>query len=399
MQESVACGTFNEDGVELSVWKAKGKFTNEKYVRLIQQFGVQPLTDDLLARFQRLTGHRPHHLLRRGLFFAHRQFGELLDDYERGNKIFLYTGRGPTSDALHLGHVVPMQFTCWLQKVFDCFCVFQMADDEKYFFKDMEFHDVYHLGFRNARDVIAMGFNPEKTFVFSNRDQCRNPIYQKVVFDIMKHSRINDIISIFGLGLSGNAGTLIWPIMQTVPAFSEAFADIFDGKSITCLVCYAIDQDPYFRLARDVAPKLGYKKPCSLICQFLPALEGDAKMSSTNSGNAISNTIFMDDTRDMIAKKIKRYAFSGGRESLELHRLHGGNPDVDICYQLLRYFLDDDDQLADIEKKYRSGEMLTSELKAITIRIISDFIDEHQKSKSSVTNDMVKKFYNSDKKY
>ena len=34
---------------------------------------------------------------------------------EKGNKFFLYTGRGPSSEAMHLGHLVPFMFTKWLQ--------------------------------------------------------------------------------------------------------------------------------------------------------------------------------------------------------------------------------------------------------------------------------------------
>lgn len=31
----------------------------------------------------------------------------------------MYTGRGPSTDALHLGHTIPFSFTKWLQDVFD----------------------------------------------------------------------------------------------------------------------------------------------------------------------------------------------------------------------------------------------------------------------------------------
>lgn len=74
---------------------------------------------------------------------------------------------------------------------------------------------------------------------------------------------------------------MMWPIYQTTAAFSPAFNDIFKtDTNIKCLVVHAIDQDPYFRLARDVAPKLQYHKPCSIMCKFLPALDGMSKMSS-----------------------------------------------------------------------------------------------------------------------
>ena len=393
----------DSDAVVLTPWEAKGKFTNEKYAQLIKDFGVEPLTPELLERFERLTGQKAHKLLRRRLFFAHRHFEEILNDFEAKKPIFIYTGRGPTTDALHLGHIVPIEFTVWLQRVFNAFVIFQMADDEKYWFKDMSFDEIYNLGFKNAVDVIAMGFDPKKTFIFSNRDYSRNPAYQKVAFDILKNSRMIDIKKIFGLSETGCVGQMMWPIYQTTAAFAEAFEDIFGvGSKMKCLVAYAIDQDPYFRLARDVAPKLGYNKPCSLMCQFLPALEGTSKMSSTTDKTAkpgaLSNTIFMTDTPDLIKKKINKFAFSGGQPTVELHRELGGNPDTDISFQWLKYFMEDDDALNTIEESYRKGELLSGELKKITIEVVSALIKKHQECKTLVTEDLIKEFYDANKK-
>lgn len=40
-----------------------------------------------------------------------REFDKILDRYEQGKPFFLYTGRGPSSDSMHLGHMVPFVFT------------------------------------------------------------------------------------------------------------------------------------------------------------------------------------------------------------------------------------------------------------------------------------------------
>lgn len=42
------------------------------YNKLINQFGTRPIDDALLERFEKLTGRKPHILLRRGTFFSHR---------------------------------------------------------------------------------------------------------------------------------------------------------------------------------------------------------------------------------------------------------------------------------------------------------------------------------------
>lgn len=106
------------------------------YDRLIAQFGTQKLDATLIERFERITGQRAHRFLRRGIFFSHRDLAFILDLYEKGNKFYLYTGRGPSSEALHLGHTIPFHFTKWLQDVFNCPLVIQLTDDEKFLFKE-----------------------------------------------------------------------------------------------------------------------------------------------------------------------------------------------------------------------------------------------------------------------
>ena len=141
------------------------------YDKLIRQFGSQPIDASLLERFEKLTGQRPHRYLRRGLFFSHRDMHNILDLYEKGTKFYLYTGRGPSSEALHLGHMIPMQFTKWLQDVFDCPLVIQLTDDEKFLFKpDLKLDECHRLAYENARDIIACGFDLKKTFIFSDLD-------------------------------------------------------------------------------------------------------------------------------------------------------------------------------------------------------------------------------------
>lgn len=45
------------------------------------------------------------------LFLCYSDLNEILDLYENGQKFYLYTGRGPSSEALHLGHLIPFMFT------------------------------------------------------------------------------------------------------------------------------------------------------------------------------------------------------------------------------------------------------------------------------------------------
>ena len=61
-----------------------------------------------------------------------------------------------------------------------------------------------------------------------------------------------------------------------------------------------------------------------------------------------NSTIFLTDTPKQIEKKIKSNAFSGGRQTLEEHKQFGANLEVDIAFQYLKFFLEDDDKLNDI---------------------------------------------------
>ncbi len=52
---------------------------------------------------------------------AHRSLNEILDAVEKGQPFYLYTGRGPSSDAMHLGHLIPFVFTKYLQGMYALF--------------------------------------------------------------------------------------------------------------------------------------------------------------------------------------------------------------------------------------------------------------------------------------
>jgi tryptophanyl-tRNA synthetase len=108
-------------------------------------------------------------------------------------------------------------------------------------------------------------------------------------------------------------------------------------------------QDPYFRLTRDAAVKLKYPKPALIHSKFFPALQGPQTKMSASDPNS---SIYLSDTPQQIKNKIKRYAFSGGQETMEEHRRLGGNPDVDVAYQYLGFLLEDDEKYAKLATVY-----------------------------------------------
>ena len=375
-------------------WIVQGKI---KYDKLIEEFGTQIITEQLIQRFEKITQKQIHPWIRRGLFFCHRDLDFILDAYEKGQKIFLYTGRGPTSDALHLGHLIPFMFTKWLQDTFDCFLVIQLSDDEKYYFKENSFKEIYNLGKENAKDIIAVGFNPQKTFIFSNRDyRLSTPKFEELVSEINKSITFHTLTKIFGFNEQANVGMISWPSYQIAAAFSEAYPNLFVEKAY-CLIPYAIDQDPYFRLARDVAKKLKLLPPCSIIGKFIPPLTGnEGKMSSSVSKQS---TIFLTDDDSTIKNKVMKYSFSGGGGdgSLKDHRLYGGNIEKDIPCQYLKFFEMDDEKLNNIYKGFKEGKITCGEVKKILVDKLTYIIKEHQKKRNQITEEEINIFYNKDK--
>lgn len=217
----------------------------------------------------------------------------------------------------------------------------------------------------------------------------RQAFYENIL-KIQRLVTFNQVKGIFGFGDSDCIGKIAFPAIQAAPSFCTSFPQIFGTKKdIPCLVPCAIDQDPYFRMTRDVAPRLGYPKPALIHSTFLPALAGaQTKMSASDP----NNSVYLTDTANQIKNKINRYAFSGGGASIEEHREKGGNPDIDISYQYLKYFLDDDARLAEIETEYRAGRMLTGEIKKEIIGQLQKVVAEHQAKRKEITDEQLSKF-------
>lgn len=380
----------NEEEVDtVDPWNVTSKSeTGIDYDKLIKKFGSSKIDQVLLDRMEKISGKPVHHLLRRGIFFSHRDMHTILNEVEKGKPFFLYTGRGP-SNSLHIGHLIPFMFTKWLQETFDVPLVIQLTDDEKFLWKDLKLAETKKLARENARDIIALGFDVNKTFIFSDFENVGGKFYENMV-DIMKHVTFNQVRGIFGFDGSTNIGKIMFPAIQAAPSFSSSFPEIFGAKKdVHCLIPCAIDQDPYFRMTRDVAPSMKFKKPALLHSTFIPSLQGaQTKMSASDP----NTSIYVTDTAKQIKSKINKYAFSGGGATVEEHKEKGGNCDVDISYQYLTFFLEDDERLAQIKKDYTSGELLTGELKKLLIDTVTPIVMDIQERRKAVTDDLVSEF-------
>eukprot|EP00758_Cryptobia_borreli_P003715 Tbor_TRINITY_DN3939_c0_g1::TRINITY_DN3939_c0_g1_i1::g.873::m.873/K01867/WARS, trpS; tryptophanyl-tRNA synthetase len=359
------------------------------YDKLIRDFGCQHVTDDLITRCERLTGKPAHRFLRRGIFFSHRDLNKVLDLYEKGEPFYLYTGRGPSSQSMHTGHLVPFLFTKWLQETFNVPLVIQITDDEKFYFKDISVDEVEALAHENIRDIIALGFDKEKTFIFRDFEYIGH--MYRTVARIEKATTASQVKGCFGFKGDDNVGKWLFPAIQAAPSFSVCFPHIFPDtkKNIYCLIPQAIDQDPYFRLTRDVANRLGYLKPALIHSKFFPGLAGATGKMSSSVGAAV----FLTDTKKEITKKINS-AFSGGGGDVAQQLEFGALCSVDVPIQWLGFFMEDDDEYGRIQHEYTAGRMMTGAVKKILIDELVRITSQHQESRKKVTDEVVKEFCN-----
>ena len=372
---------FRKGEFSVTPWKVSGVIDYEK---LIKDFGVSKIDEKILQRVQKHTKEL-HFLLRRKVFFAHRDLQWLLDEYEKGNKFFIYTGRGP-SGPIHLGHVGTWMFSKWLQDKFGAELWFQFTDDEKFLFTDKSYEEIQKWTYENMLDVIAVGFDPKKThFIIDTKHA--NLLYPEAI-KFAKKITLSTVKAAFGFSNDRNIGEIFYTSMQAVPA---VIPSVLKKKNIPCLIPLAVDQDPHFRIARDVYPKLGYYKPSIIHGMFLPPLQGaGGKMSSSEKSTAI----FTTDSPKEVKRKINKYAFSGGQPTIEEHRKKGGNPDIDVSFQYLRMFFEPDDKkLQQIYEDYKSGKLLSGELKSILIEKINAFLKDHQRKREEAKKQIDKFLY------
>jgi tryptophanyl-tRNA synthetase len=354
-----------EDNMVVTPYEVKGDID---YDKLVKQFGAELIDEALLKRFEKHAGEL-HYLLRRGIYFSHRDMKWVFDELEKGNPFFLYNGRGPSGHT-HIGHLTQFIFTKYMQDKFQVPFYFQLTDDEKFVHNfDMSLEQTNFFARENALDLIAMGFDPAKTHIIIDSEHA-GTLYPLAI-QVAKRITFSTVRATFGFTNSHNIGQIFYTSFQAVPSFLHS---VRVGRNVPCVIPLAIDQDAHFRVARDVLPKLGYYSPAILHSKFLPGLQQGGKMSASDPESAV----FTVDSPKVIQKKL-RNAFTGGRGNAAEQRKLGGNPD--ICsifanYQLV--FMPEDDKLQEIERRCRSGEMLCGECKGICVDLATKYLTKHQ---------------------
>jgi tryptophanyl-tRNA synthetase len=369
----------NNGEMVVTPWEVKGKVD---YDRLIKEFGTQPLTPQLLKNVESHTD-KLHLQLERKIFFSHRDLDTVLNLYDRGIKFVLYTGRGP-SGPVHIGHLVPWIFTLHIQQKFGTRLYFQLTDDEKYLISDnVDLKQTRKWSYENALDLIALGFKPEDTFIIYDSEDI--DLLYDITLEVAKRITYSTARSSFGFQDSTNIGWVFWPAIQAAPCFIHKK---LTGENVPALIPAAIDQDPYWRVTRDIAQKLGYYKPAQIHCRFLPGLGAGGKMSASHP----ETSIFTMDQPDVVKKKIWN-AFTGGKGTAAEQRKEGAEPTICSIFQYYFFLFEEDNtKLAERERRCKAGEILCGECKKDVAEKINHFLEQHQRRREKA-KDVIEQYH------
>jgi len=247
---------------------------------------------------------------------------------------------------------------------------------------NLSLEQTHNFAYENMLDIIAVGFDPKKTFIFTDTDYAKS-LY-KIAIEVAKKTTFSTAKAVFGFTNETNTGMIFFPAIQAAPCFLPS---VLKGKEVPVLIPAAIDQDPYWRgIARAVAERLGYPKPAQIHCMFLPGLGEGGKMSASQPETAI----FTTDTEETVNKKVAN-AFSGGRATTAEQKLKGGQPEVCTVYQYYYYLFEEDDEK--IKERFQvcsTGKLMCRECKAELASRVNAFLKKHQAAREKAKKEISK---------
>lgn len=347
-------------------WEVKGEID---YERLIKKFGLKPLKY-LPKKFTENV------LFRRGIIFAHRDFKQIVECVEKNKPFVMMTGLVPTG-KFHIGHMLVAQQMVFYQKL-GAKIYIAVADIEAYNARGQSLKESRRIAMEQyIPNYIALGLKPKNCEIYFQSERSSNAKKSNAYYQLQNlfanHATFNEFKAVYG---NITPGKMVASILQAADMFHPQLKE-FEGK-IPVVVPVGADQDPHLRLARDLGKRIkefDFKQISSTYHMFMPGL-GGGKMSASKPHTFIA----MTDSPKEVKNKINKYAFSGGQPTVEEHRKKGGNPEIDVSFQYLKFFFEKDDKkLKKIYDDYKSGKILTGELKKILIEKVNDFLSEHQK--------------------
>lgn len=331
----------------------------EDYTKIIKDFGLET--------FEENTFPNPNRLMRRGVVFAGRDLKVIAKAIKDKKPFYALSGIMPTNDQIHLGNKAVVEQLKYFQDN-GATTFILVADLEAAAARGVSIEE----GRKRALEFhipayIALGLDPKKTVFYF---QSQNMEVVRLAFEFAQRTTLNEFKGIYG---NADPGRIMSAVTQVGDIIFPQIKTRMPG-----IIPVGIDQDPHIRLSRDIVnrtKKDKYFRPASIYHKYMPALNGDLKMSKSNPLASIS----LPEDIKAVKKKINK-ALTGGRDTLAEHRARGADVSRDMVFELLKqHLIEDDEELDKIYKDYKSGKMLSGEIKALACQRMETFMKKFNK--------------------
>jgi len=340
-------------------WGSKEVKIDEK---LIHKFGLTKFPDPIREKFN-------HHLFKRKIVLAHRDFNVIQKCIEDHKPFIQLTGIA-SSGPLHLGHKIGIDLFLYFKSL-GAKSHFAICDIDAYVSRPdsriPSMKKAKEFAVDNISHILALGIEKKEIYLQSKKE----PRYYEFTFEISKKITENTFKAIYG---HLDLGKLSANLLQYVDILHFQLKEYYGPMpSITGI---GIEQDPHARACRDIARRIPYNLilPSFIYFSRQSGLQLGKKMSSADPNTAI----LLHDPSNEITRKINK-AYSGGRDSIQEHRKLGGIPEKDRAFEILLYHHPNDKFVQKIYDDYKSGKLLSGELKSICKEFLIRLLEKHQR--------------------
>jgi len=359
-------GRINMAAKTIDPW---GSVLVEDYAKLIKDFGLEQFPVELFPN--------PSRLMRRGVVFAGVDIKRIAYAIKKKEDYYVLSGIMPSAEKIHLGTKMVIEDVRYFQ---------EHGGDAYVLVADLEAMAARGVTLEEAKKramefyipaYIALGLDPKKTTFYF---QSENKEVMHLAYEFAKKITANEFEAIYG---SNDPGKMFSALTQVGDILYPQLKKRRPG-----VIPVGIDQSPHIRLTRDIVArtksKYGFIAPSSIYNKYTPSLSGKLKMSKSEPESCIE----LPEDAKSVCRKIKN-AITGGRDTLEEHRRLGAVIEKDMVFELLKqHLVEDDRELQKIHDDYKSGKMLSGELKQLACekmtKFLGDFAEKLEKARQNV---------------
>jgi tryptophanyl-tRNA synthetase len=342
----------------------------EDYEKIIKNFGLDVFDVKLFPN--------PNRIMRRGVVFAGRDLSQLSDAIRKKKKFYVLTGLMPSAEKLHFGNKMVIENVRYFQENGAASTTILVADLEAAATRGISIGEARKraLSF-HIPAYIALGLNPRKTTFYF---QSENLAVTNFAYEAAKKITLAEFNAIYG---AADPSKIMSSMTQVGDILYPQFKERMPG-----VIPVGIDQDPHIRLTRDIvrrtSAKYNFFLPSGIYHKYTPSLDGSLKMSKSKPHSCIE---LPEDPKET-CKKLKR-ALTGGRETVEIQKKLGGEPEKCMIFELYKqHLIKNDEELDKIYHDCKAGKLLCKEDKQHACELMTQFMehlaDKIKKAKEKV---------------